>query len=318
MKANYNVKSLTKNELALAQLKAAVDTDEKEMLSSMADYYKFAAHDHGPNLPYNEFANGYLKSLAENALESASTRQLRLDLLIDYEPAIEYIKSVSVNNEDWWERYIRDDEAVVGEIRDDLPPHELFEEPETENETNPMDNNVGENIKKENTMEKKKFDMKKIINKIFEPIAKLFATLSKKIGEIKEQAKKNWKAAKERLLNMWEKLKRISIKYILPAIGIVIAVAMMTVVPAVIGRVMAPVIAGIAGTTIRAIVTTLASIAGGLAGLLGGMLAEVVLSEYFTWIMNNGTEKEKARAQKIMDTISDTGLFHFEKVTVNG
>lgn len=315
MKANYNIRNLSKNELALAQLKGAVDTNEKEMLSSMADYYKFAAHDHGPELPYNEFANGYLKSLAENALESASTRQLRLDLLIDYEAAIEYIKSVSVNNEDWWETYVRDEEAIVGEIRDDLPPHELFEEPEKPDNA---PNNMSENIKKENTMEKK-FDMKKIIHKIFEPIAKLFATLNKKIGEIKEQAKKNWKAAKERLLNMWEKLKLVSIKYILPAIGIVVAIALMTVVPVIIGKLMVPVIAGIANATFRAIVTFLASVAGGISGMLGGKLTEIVLSKYFTWILNRGTDKEKARAEKIMDAISDTGLFCFvEKVTVNG
>lgn len=313
MKANYNVKSLTKNELALAQLKGAVDTDEKEMLSSMADYYKFAAHDHGPNLPYNEFANGYLKSLAENALESASTRQLRLDLLIDYEPAIEYIKSVSVSNEDWWETYVRDEEAIVGEIRDDLPPHELFEEPEKPDNAP----NMSENIKKENTMEKKKFDMKKIVSKIFEPIAKLFATLNKKIGEIKEQAKKNWKAAKERLLNMWEKLKLASIKYILPAIGIVIAVALMTVVPAVIAKLMIPVIASIVNTTFRAIVTFLASVAGSVSGLLGGQLFDIVLSKYFTWILNNGTEKEKARARKVAEFVSD--LFpSANKVVMNG
>lgn len=301
MTANYreSLTKLSKEEVALEYFKAAYKGDATSILESIAQFYRFkSASDLVRN--QSEFCNEYLEALAEETIDDPDMRKMNFRKLINYEPAIKFVKSISLENDEWWETYIRDDDALVGENRDELPERELFEYKE-----DIMEENMNQ-VEMTETEAPKKKGFKAFVKKIFSPFTALIKKIKAFVNRMKTRATTNKEKALAGLRTFWEHFKTFASAWLIPIVGMMIVGAILFIAPTFQARAIVGIASRIVSERLQKAFLCVAPLVLGCAeGYLAAWIESKCITLHLVTLYRKGSEKTRNRIMKFINFMNE-------------
>lgn len=303
MTANYrdSLTKLSKEEVALEYFKAAYKGDAKSILESIAQFYRFkSASDLVRN--QSEFCNEYLEALAEETIDDPDMRKMNFKKLVNYEPAIKFVKSISLENDEWWETYIRDEDALVGENRDELPERELFEY----KEDRIMEENMNTNPVVETETEAPKKGFKAFIKKVFSPFTALIKKIKAFIDRMKTRATTNKEKALAGLRVFWDNFKTFASAWLIPIVGLMIVGATLFIAPTLQARAIVGIAGRIMNQKLQKVFLYVAPLVLGCAeGYLSAWIESKCITLHLVTLYRKGSDKTRARIMKFINFMNE-------------